>query len=994
MTKWLKSNGKPISDSQGIPIDCPTCPCGSVECREAVDNEVTRLLNLTDEHGQYIWSMGETYTPQYTCAVWTQDAETGTWELVSMADGKLACAFLVGKKVSDTTSSTARFFVYAKTLYSSSLEKWITVGCECRITDHECKHRMASLDDYNVGGLLDVYKPDESDSEASYEPSDACQVDICELAKLKLQSAHDWHYGGNMVGEGYVDWWSDPQHRRQDYNLTKYIKGLIWTDVEIDESDSEIHEYRMLTYIPCSCDNQYPMQIELTAGKKTHSYSGICSMESNCQSEVLWTLRTYLDEEASDSDSESPYVWQEVASVATDFVCAEYDGYGTCITPSSGHLCLAFSRTGEFSTLIATSNGVPLVTATTIYNSRENKYRTIGCRCYAGDDWRYPECSQTFYNQPDVCIGGVLPVAPDNCDRNACAVYPCDEYQLQWSCYADWYGVTLYGEGYLLRGTDFNNYTKFSMAIKWYKSDSYWYAYVDCGCTTGHTGSRSSDVLPATWSLHELAGMCSNPECEKMLVLKQVAQDQGWTWHDEGTLVHLAWANVAGTFHFGNWYSLYTQVFDYYGSLTNYGEGAYVSQYKGCAESATDYWLVNCDCSIYQKSKSEGEDNPDAPQTIPSNYWRYLDVPNICSCSGNPIREVLLSYPDVLGVEDMSLGNDTLYEGTYTADGGMGTTTTVSYGDVCTMRMDRTEGTPYEGRRAVLIQIDYRCLCFILKCFNEYGQEASMIRTFYPEHSYVKRSTDFIRSYHYWIFDSCSFNGHITPFAMCNDIYQIVDGTETFRGWAFGGMNYGWRCTAKYIDSNIRLNTCPIDWTASYETTQADVENEAGCNTSFEPVVINWGYDQDDYWQGQALLSPDWTTGIIQNCATDNRGTQWNPDWYYKPKIYSCGVQMGQCDKWLNYHVQWNKTNLGYIVKGMGGYQTSFTILGPKNLPSNLKPWWIDPEDFPDDEPMTWTPQTDMEWCISDFEYDFSDSEDEMSESESESESISVSQGE
>ena len=50
MAIWSRDN-KIIVDANGKVIVCNECPCGSIECREAVDNEVTRLLNLVDEHG-------------------------------------------------------------------------------------------------------------------------------------------------------------------------------------------------------------------------------------------------------------------------------------------------------------------------------------------------------------------------------------------------------------------------------------------------------------------------------------------------------------------------------------------------------------------------------------------------------------------------------------------------------------------------------------------------------------------------------------------------------------------------------------------------------------------------------------------------------------------------------------------------------------------------------------------------------------------------------
>lgn len=960
-----KKNGK-IIRKNGTLQNCSTCPCGSVECREAVDNEVTRLLNLKDEDDNYIWAMGQTYSPSYTCAQWHYDSENEEWVLDSMATGKLACAFYVGKKVSDTTSSTARYLVYAKTLYSSSLEQWKTVGCECHVSDHECKHRMVSLTDFNIGGLLDVWEPDESDSSEIYTPEKACRVNICDLAKLKLQSAHDWHYGGTMHGEGFFDWWTDSRHRQQDWSMTKYLKALEWTDTYTDESDSEIHSKHMLTYIPCSCSSEYPVTHEMSDNEKLHSYSGICSMESNCQSQVLWTLRTYLDEEASDSDSENPNTWVEVASVATDFTCATYDGQGNCLTPSTGNICLAYARPAWLSYGTAVSSSLPLITATTIRNTRTGQYRTIGCRCYGGT-WSYPECSQEFYNQPDVCIGGVLPVAPDNCDRTACSTYPCDDFRLQWACYAEWYGVTLYGEGYLQHGLDFNDYTKFSMAITGYVNESdsssspaMWYAYVDCGCTTGHTGSRYSDLLDSTDSLHELSGLCSNPECEKVLILMQQAQEKGWTVYDEGLLITLATCNE-GTETFGDWYDSYQSC-------------------KLCADAGDCFYVADCSCNVSRYAKLKHENQPVNPTTNPANYRDYIEYPNACTCVDK--RELYLTYPDVFGIVDVSFGNHSKYYATTTSTCETydeeqetyveKTTTTETY-DICSQIIKS------QGNNMITITnnyIDYRTFCYIRKCLysNDGGGycvpkvcvQGVQVRWISPAGSPAG-------SWNYYsgerTYDTAEFVGHVQPFTRDNDI-RSWDG-----GWDFAGNFVQWyaNCSGSQPDGDC------FDTQAKAEARCAQsMQTEPNCGTPYEVLSM-----EAPHLGVSRLSPPDYS--YTQIPCEYYQGSDRNYPYCVYPAYWEQGQKL-YGETWIVYREQWIDTNLGLLRYGTGTYVPSFTRYGLDGAPPPPDPNQEFPMPDEGDYDRTITAQlidTDMHGCAPDFEWDF----DEDSDSESESQS-------
>ena len=170
---WIR-NGKKIIDSQGRPALCDRCPCGGVStCESAVNAEAARLLALVDEDTQqHVWMLQNTFTTDYQCAEWSYDAELETWTLVHPATGHLLVALPRGSIVTDTTGYGHGLLTYAKTLQNILTGEMLTVGCECRVSDHECRHGMVSLEGYDVAGELPVWSPED---QTSITPSDGCR---------------------------------------------------------------------------------------------------------------------------------------------------------------------------------------------------------------------------------------------------------------------------------------------------------------------------------------------------------------------------------------------------------------------------------------------------------------------------------------------------------------------------------------------------------------------------------------------------------------------------------------------------------------------------------------------------------------------------------------------------------------------------------------------------------------------------------------------------
>lgn len=259
-----------IVDEYGRLVLCGECPCGEeTDCIQAVGDKVDEMLLEVDPTTQEpIWDLLGTHTCDYQCAVWEYDDENDTWSLVSQADGHLLVALPIGTVVSDTAQGSATLLVYAKTLINTQTLEKVTIGCQCRVSQHECKHSMVTLRDCNIAGQLPVWEPDEGES---YSPADGCRVDVCELLKLKLTTAQLWH-GGTMMGEGYYDWLLTPQQwEPANYRYQPFLQAIKWQFSATTYA---------ITYINCDCTSISTHN--LAAGETCLEYAGICTLEDPC----------------------------------------------------------------------------------------------------------------------------------------------------------------------------------------------------------------------------------------------------------------------------------------------------------------------------------------------------------------------------------------------------------------------------------------------------------------------------------------------------------------------------------------------------------------------------------------------------------------------------------------------------------------------------------------------------------------------------------------
>lgn len=889
---WMR-NHKPLMVG-GQPVLCSVCPCTTERtCTDAVDAEVSRLLSLEDaETGFKIWEQIDSGIAQYTCAVWQQNLITGNWDLIQQAQGELLVAVKAGVSIADTTSSMAYLLVYARVLRNKFTNAIITIGCRCVVDGYECEHQMITLSDYRLAGRLPVWTPDEDDSSETYTPSDSCRVDVCELGKLKLTYAQTLH-GGTLYNEGYWDWWDDEWwHSEYTFQYERFLLGVEWFDAQNNKKFS---------YIPCACDSEYATTTTLTADKIPHEFAGICAINDNCALSLMMKRRDYADQ-----IEDGQAVWEEVAFVSTDYQCIEmeYDeetGSWNVITPANGHLVVAMCRPYNLHTGGYTwgYGYITFVHACTVHNRLTGEYRTFGCTC----EYSYStyECQFGFQDYENFCIGGVLPVKQPEEESSSdsvihwkddprylqCSVNVCDAYILMLQCYEEWYGGTLYNEGYVeeIDGNGDFTYTKFRMAYvgtgtdpeDWEKTRDY-YISLSCDC------SISADFLGDNSSIHEATGICSNPECEKVFILRQSAIAHGWAWYDEGVLVHLAYSmhydeqTWEPVFFFGDWYDS--------GSRT---------AYLACAETPDCFYAVSCGCQSITRINKDSIDWY-TPIDMPEDFWHYLEYEGACSCVDE--RELLLEYPDVFGVLEISYGNNSKYAYTQTTtyedmiyndqtgEYEWGTITNTTNGfNVCGHRT---------GNYGQDLFLDYRTFCWIGKHIADGGTQNVCVRWISPAGSPAGDGTGDR------IYDSASFTGYVYPFETDNDT-----------GMQWWGQYYQWRSEAYAFDE--------------YYQTEAEAQEACASRIPAQPSVCGIsGYDGPRY--APCVTPPD--TTLTLHAGRVHYET-WSVDypWVCSPPYYTMGQAIGE-GVTVVYRVQWIQTNLGILRSGESQYLPSFTLYG------------------------------------------------------------------
>ena len=769
-----------------------------------------------------------------------------------------------------------------------------------------------------------------------------------------------------------------------------------------------------------------PLRPWIKNGKKIIDSQGRPALCGRCPCGGVSTCEGAVDAEAArllalvDEDTQR-HVWMLQNTFTMDYQCAswlydEENDTWTLVNPASGNLLIALYRGSNVADTAETSASL-LTYAVTLSNLQTGKRRVVGCECRVSGH----ECMPRAVVLDDYDIAGSLAVwAPDEGDEytpaDSCRVDTCDllKFKLQTAQY--WHGGTMLGEGYydwLLSPQQWEpanyRYQPFLQAVKWQLSATvYSITYINCDCTyiSTHNLAEGETCL-------EYAGICTLEDpCIALMLLHNRAEQNGWLWHGEGVLVHLAKVTVNGVTTYGDWYALREQSW----SGGGYGESMAYSRGMCCAETATGYWVMSCGCdtpAFYTK-----DDPVEA-------YWLYLDLEGVCACQWDngryPDRELILAYPDLFGIDDVVWGNDNKFEYTYdtTAYNQDDTTYTSHHAGCNTCGYHYEPISGYGGRT---MYIDYRALCFTGRAFWRDGSVKTWVRVVYPYGSRGAPSSYNIRQYFAppgnafglgnGIFDTAEFTGTVfTPFTRDAEIYSATDGTVNSTGVIFSGWNYAWN--HDQWSTFAQVNGCqPVEELSPYTDSGDEelVREEAGCDATTSPCIDITTTSSVNF-EFSAVLSPN-TTMTVHPCSVRSvRHLETGPEgdimdiwyeWFYTRKWITIGAnvgtrqtQYGQVCGWLMLNICYVETNLGFIVKGEQGYFETYVLPGAVNAPEAVACWpadWKEPEYDPAsgtwydphhwlDQTITCTADEDMHFCIEGFEVP-ADADDEEGEGE------------
>lgn len=754
-----------------------------------------------------------------------------------------------------------------------------------------------------------------------------------------------------------------------------------------------------------------PLRPWIRNGKKIIDSQGRPALCDRCPCGGVSTCESAVNAEAArllalvDEDTQR-HVWMLQNTFTTDYQCAEwsYDAEletWTLVHPATGHLLVALPRGSIVTDTTGYGHGL-LTYAKTLQNILTGEMLTVGCECRISDH----ECRHGMVSLEGYDIAGELPVwSPEDqtaiTPSDGCRVDSCQLLKLKLVTAQRWHGGTLMSEGYYdwlttpqVWQSDNYHYQPFLMAVKWEVAAEpveppaepeppvYNLTFINCECSaiTTHTLQDGETCL-------EYAGICDTEDpCIDMMLLHNKAVENGWTWHGEGVLVHLAKCTVNNSVvAYGDWYALREQSW-YQG---DYSESVAYSKKMCCAETATGYWTMSCGCG---SPAFVTKDDPVA------DYWLYLDLEGVCACPWEdgryPDRELILAYPDLFGIDDIVWGNDNKFEYEYdtTESNSMEGTTYTSHHEGCNTCGYHYE--PNQGYGGRTMFIDYRAMCFTGRAFGKDGTEKTWVRVIYPHGSegapYYNYATHYFAmpgnsfGYPYGIYDVAAFTGtFFQPFIRDTEIYSETDGTRYTDGLDFKGFGYTWTASGMYAD--MYINMCNPTETCDYSiTTQQEAEEEAGCSMSQPTPCISPNELNDIHWDKPAVLSPDFTV-VEHACQVRQVTPDPEESWYYyycyTHKWWEIGANIGEC-AWAMLNIHYVRTNKGFIVKGLNGYQESYVLLGASNYPQyawcwdeeaknpQQDPWsgeWNDPYHWLD-KTITCPADEDMHFCIEGFE--------------------------
>ncbi len=545
------------------------------------------------------------------------------------------------------------------------------------------------------------------------------------------------------------------------------------------------------------------------------------------------------------------------------------------------------------------------------------EHLTIACLCSCNGDYSYAELDGY----------GIAGVVNASTSTSCTPASMCDVYKMEIDYFVSWHGGVKYGEGFF-DSYDNNDwsYTPFLKAVVYDVADpgqqgTAKLAYIPCNCY-----SRAASVWKTGIDVHFVAGMCDSP-CQDLLVLRERALQNGWGWHDGGYIVRKAYCIDAQ----------HCIVCDYYDVDSRI-------KCMGCADDGTRWHFVRCGCwegieTMEKDSLTPWLDPMEEPPSgcaAPSGFTDYIDYPYACgSGSGgsgcSDIRELLLDYPEMFGVEEIAWSSDQKVR--------------TSASTVTTIYSLLGYGDDY---------IDYRTLCVVRKnccggwklcAYNDRNSRWGDECWDYPDYK-----PEFLGERTTWGVDpdlggTYNRTGHVVAWwRICNESFQ-----QCFDNQQDAEDYYNEYCTHP-----IKMPPCGI-------RDYFQEAHESVLTPSLEMEYITGGVEEvvhQDEWE-----DPDGETHI----------DTWS-EWCVTPDIWCpVGGFQGYYGTAI-YFVNWLYTNNGILVNGEEGYQQSITILGIGEYGGNCMGHSGVPEQDETVNAQWYDPS--FHWCDPDFVPPEEDEED------------------
>lgn len=366
--------------------------------------------------------------------------------------------------------------------------------------------------------------------------------------------------------------------------------------------------------------------------------------------------------------------------------------------------------------------------------------------------------------------------------------------------------------------------------------------YLDCSChaqilVSGEFQSPPSSIAAFGYKFVQSAYACDTGCRSLLMALTIQAQEEGWTLHGEGVLVSRVSSN----------YSCYD-----YNTAT---------RAQMCADTGESFILITCDC---QRA------------VVDSNYSLRAYVETY-ACACFDMRQLLIEYPAMFGVVDISFGDDTVV-----------TNGTGSYWDY----LSRNSYGHYCDYRNMYVIFDTTCTgvnTSYPRSIVEFYWDAQLSRAV----AEVKQGGP----------TTMAFVGKIKPFTTYADNAAIWPGSRL--DWRGQGYMWYW-----YRNWNPEEEPCCCGSPSDYYPCPS-----ASCQEPIKVAVEIGIFSLME--RPHVSFGPDYTLTLVPGRTED--GCYYSPYWKYDDSVLYC--------------LCYTTTNKGIIVNGQDGFSPCVTLKGYGDIP-------------------------------------------------------------